>query len=435
MGLFAKKFTSVPPFNTYYPSLETAAPEQQAYYRWLVGEFQKGIAPDVQGNLSYLFVRIYDVIGEFIRTRDYAPLAQWFEFLRCGYASTTKIGSYLDTWQGDAALLAQNWIDAWECKRRQRLDVDLLVNVRRRCPRATLSSRDLHALLGTDDGLTTSGQQRLDAVDAEADRVLAQYHTDKSMNAIDAFLEQYAWRELAKSDLERIADECEYLVSAQRLKNAHRKQSRHEQVERPLFSGVLLPFETTEDSPVDFGGGLTISLTARMRAMNPTVSFVHVSPVIELATLAQCKRLLREAENNVRGREGLPRIGEGWVSETELYNVIRAAFPTLSVVQHARPDWLAPQHLDVYLPGHRIAVEFQGAQHLGAVDYFGGEKAYEQQKRRDITKKRLCTKNGCALVEVFQGYVAGDVVGAIHMHIAQTPLQDSTDAAAPALEP
>ena len=134
MGFFTKKWTSVPPFNTYYPSSENAGPDQQTYYRWLLGEFQKGSAPDVQGNLSYLFVRVYEVVGEFTRTRDYRTLAQWFDFLRHGYAGTTKIGSYLDNWQGDAALLVENWAEAWECKRRQKLDLDLLVNVRRRCP-------------------------------------------------------------------------------------------------------------------------------------------------------------------------------------------------------------------------------------------------------------------------------------------------------------
>jgi len=63
------------------------------------------------------------------------------------------------------------------------------------------------------------------------------------------------------------------------------------------------------------------------------------------------------------------------------------AFPTLSVVQHARPEWLSPQHLDVYLPEYGIGIEFQGTQHLAAVDYFGGEKAFEQQKKRDARKK------------------------------------------------
>jgi hypothetical protein len=419
VGLLVRGPRYVPPFNTYYPSIEDAAPGQQAYYFWLLSEFHGGRTPDVQGNLSYLFVYVYQVIGDFIRTNDYAALAHWFEFLRGGYAAATKIGGYLDIWQGDAALLAEAWPEAWECKRRQRLDIDLIVNVLRHCPDPALSAGDLHALLGSDDGLTETGRRRLEMIDREADVLLGLHHSANSMNAIDSFIKEYAWRDLTDTDLERIADDCEYLVSAQRLKNAYRREPCHSTVDRPLFSGVLLPWVTREDPPTDFGNGLSISVTTRMRAMNPTVSLIHVSPAIELAALAQCKRILREAENNVREREGLPRIGEGWVSETELFCTVRAAFPNTRVLQHARPEWLSPQHLDVYLPEFSIAVEFQGAQHVGPVDYFGGEKAYEEQKRRDARKKKLCAKNECVLIEVFQGYVASEIVAAIHSHTCQ----------------
>ena len=72
----------------------------------------------------------------------------------------------------------------------------------------------------------------------------------------------------------------------------------------------------------------------------------------------------------------------------------------------------------MYLPQFGIALEFQAAQHLGPVDYFGGEKVYEQQKRRDVRKKKLCAKNSCTLVEVFQGYAADDVVGVVQSHVA-----------------
>ena len=34
------------------------------------------------------------------------------------------------------------------------------------------------------------------------------YHAGNSMNAIDAFLEQYAWRDLTDDDLKHIADDA-----------------------------------------------------------------------------------------------------------------------------------------------------------------------------------------------------------------------------------
>ena len=79
---------------------------------------------------------------------------------------------------------------------------------------------------------------------------------------------------------------------------------------------------------------------------------------------------LREAENTVREHYGVPRIGEGWVAETELYQLVRSLFPGLDVRHRARPDWLKPQELDVYIPSLKLAIEYMGEQHYKARDYF-----------------------------------------------------------------
>jgi hypothetical protein len=282
-----------------------------------------------------------------------------------------------------------------------------------------------------DNGLTECGRRQLDAVNEEANRLLRQFHKSNGMNLIDASVEKYAWRELKDSELGEIEDDCGYLVSLRKLRDANDRQPRHQQIERPLFSGVLMPWETEHGPAESVGGGVTMSFSMRLRAQNPTVSMVHVPRAIELAATAQCMRLLREAENNVRGRLGLPRIGEGWVSETELFNLICGAFPGAKVVQHARPEWLSPQHVDVYLPDFGIGIEYQGAQHLEPVDYFGGEKAFAQQKRRDARKRRLCHQNRCLLVEVFQGYDAKLEVAKIQgMMAAGTGLHCNGDARA-----
>ena len=105
--------------------------------------------------------------------------------------------------------------------------------------------------------------------------------------------------------------------------------------------------------------------------------------------------MVREAENTVREESNLPRVGEGWISETELYHTIRDLFISEIVIPHGRPMWLAPQHLDIYFPEREIGLEYQGAQHSRPVNYFGGETAYNKQKARDRRKEKLCEKNGC----------------------------------------
>ena len=107
-----------------------------------------------------------------------------------------------------------------------------------------------------------------------------------------------------------------------------------------------------------------------------------------------CRSLARKAENMVREDAGLPRVGEGWLSETRLFYELRDAFPEQTVEQHASPEWLGRQHLDVYLPEIAVGVEFQGAQHDGPVDFFGGPEAYEAVQKRDARKLRLCKRHG-----------------------------------------
>lgn len=107
--------------------------------------------------------------------------------------------------------------------------------------------------------------------------------------------------------------------------------------------------------------------------------------------------LLREAENVLRTRHGIPEIGEGWVSEMQLYDVVKRLFPDAQ--HHYRPVWLKPQELDIYVPSMKLAIEYQGLQHYQALDFFGGEEAFKQREMLDKQKKRKCRSNRIVLIE------------------------------------
>ncbi|MCF8273098.1 MAG: hypothetical protein K9I95_04625 [Flavobacteriaceae bacterium] len=109
----------------------------------------------------------------------------------------------------------------------------------------------------------------------------------------------------------------------------------------------------------------------------------------------------REIENEIRQERGVPKIGEGWVSETLLYYNIKKSFKKYHVIQHGSPNWLGLQHFDIYIPELNIAIEYQGTQHQNPVDYFGGEEAFAKGQERDSRKKKLCEENGCLLLYVF----------------------------------
>ena len=114
--------------------------------------------------------------------------------------------------------------------------------------------------------------------------------------------------------------------------------------------------------------------------------------------------MTHDAENCVREEMSIPKIGEGWIGETELYYLLKKEFPDLDIQHHAHPIWLGKQHLDIFLPSHRIAIEYQGEQHDTPIKYFGGDHSYQTTQKRDIKKKSACTKNKVKLIEVRKGY-------------------------------
>jgi hypothetical protein len=130
--------------------------------------------------------------------------------------------------------------------------------------------------------------------------------------------------------------------------------------------------------------------------------------LVQLHLFAKCHaeysaalhELEREAENSVRREAQVPLIGQGWITETELYNLVRELVYPDEVIQHARLPWLGRQHLDILVPEHRLAIEYMGEQHHEAVTRFGGEDGLRYRQSLDERKRMLCLENGIRLIYV-----------------------------------
>jgi hypothetical protein len=124
--------------------------------------------------------------------------------------------------------------------------------------------------------------------------------------------------------------------------------------------------------------------------------------MIQLRRLAA--QLEREVSNGVqnitRAEFGFRAVGEGWISETMLYQIVCRLFPGEQVLRHHRPEWLEGLELDVYLPDRRLAFEYQGQQHFHPIKAWGGEKALQALRERDARKAQICREAGVHLVTV-----------------------------------
>lgn len=104
------------------------------------------------------------------------------------------------------------------------------------------------------------------------------------------------------------------------------------------------------------------------------------------------------ADNLVREELGFPAIGEKWITETELYRIIKSLFPNQEVIHHYRDKWLEGLELDIYIPGKKLGVEYHGEQHFMAIDAWGGEEGLEKTEERDIKKVNACKHNNVQLI-------------------------------------
>ena len=151
---------------------------------------------------------------------------------------------------------------------------------------------------------------------------------------------------------------------------------------------------------VKYGGAKSINDKATQR-------------LIKLAIRNHSSALLREAENEYRSSIGAKKVGEAWISETELYYKLKHALKPVGVIHHGRPEWLGRQHFDIWIPELNCAIEYQGQQHDQPVDFFGGEKAFKANQRRDLEKKKKATLNKVRLIEVRPGYKLEEIVNNI----------------------
>jgi len=105
-------------------------------------------------------------------------------------------------------------------------------------------------------------------------------------------------------------------------------------------------------------------------------------------------------ESIVREEFGHRRVGERWVAETQLFQIISSILPNEKIERHLRPQWLDGLELDIWLPTLHAGVEYQGQQHFKSVDAWGGNAALKMVQERDERKRKLCAANNIILVEM-----------------------------------
>ncbi|WP_159023138.1 hypothetical protein [Formosa sp. L2A11] len=360
-----------------YDEIESGTQSQKQFYREYKRNFLSDTYLDLKGNDNYSFILLYDLLKEFgveidVLIDKYEKITKYYPKTK-GYADGILIEKHLELKQ---------FQKAWDIKynNNHHIGIISIVEFERNIGHSLLDGKLISRLGGTSH-LTNFGQGNLKEVYPFVIDELKNYEKEKGKPFFGLFFE-----------------------------NGKLYQKKEDKSLLSKF-GLGVKIKVTKFSDmydVDYYKQYFLSEDELYKAFDDQGKNLDYTPeithVVEKSIFNQFRIILKKAEDLYRESIGMPKIGEGWISETELFYKIKTSFSDLEVIQHASPKWLGRQHLDIYIPGRNIGVEYQGKQHYQAVDFFGGQEALEKTIERDKRKMEKCKVNNCTLIIVDEGY-------------------------------
>lgn len=357
--LFGKS-KPIPEFETYYASTSDMNKQQLRFYRKVEACLKSGKHIHVDGNISYIFAYINKLMMSWDKL-GFEGLSEYLIHISELYIYEKKLSNYCLHWAHDCLLGLEKYEEFLEKSEPIRVT-----------------------------GTSTHSSNR---------RLNIQNHIGTNANPIDLLL-------MAGGRKTKFIEENQAIYKS-KIIEAHESYASQN---APWFEIMKSSLSNTNTyNSTLFNGAVIFD--------KPSLAFKTVAYYSDTEILALVKQLARDAESSAREELGLPRIGEGWLSETQLFKMLKNKFPQTKVIQHGRPRWLGRQHYDIWFPHWKIAVEYHGLQHFEPVEFFGGEEAYEKTVQRDRRKVRLSKKNGVKLFVVRENYDENSLLQAIENEV------------------
>lgn len=288
----------VPAWNGYYPNLSEANAEQKRFYAFWKDNLENGIPIEIDNNLGYLFVYAYDVIHRFVVNKDINQLVASFERLQKGYSSQyKKIPPYLDSWLADAWLYLDRYDEAWGIlRKRVRLQVRDILNIRAKCSDTSIDGNDLLHLIGNRLSAKFNREQRENVANLAA-TYLADSHQRNGTNFVEHFCRQFNLSDLTTEDIDKLEtffpENEEFLQLL--LEWQHDKLNpKYMQNEAYLFNGV--PFGTSSLAlTIDPKTGEAEIITDG-NIQQPRIASLEIPKIVERALILEIKKILENLD-------------------------------------------------------------------------------------------------------------------------------------------
>jgi len=355
--------------------IEKTTIEQQQFYIKYKQNFKKGIFIDIEGNENYSKILFYDLLRE--HSKNIEELKNTFQKLAQYYPNLIS--------QIKAAIIDEtesinDFEGAWKLiNENGNISILTIIEYEQKLHRELLNE-ELIMKLGGKEYLTNFGKNNIEKIKPFIYQRLKAFEEEKGQSFFELFF----------------INGIPHFMT--------------EEKEKVFFSQEYYKQFYINESEYNFYK----KIDDRAPKLNNLIIMSHV---VENAILNQCRIITKEAEDLYRKHIGMPKIGEGWISETELYYKVATRFPEYKVIQHGSPKWLGRQHLDIYFPEFNIGIEYQGAQHFEPVEFFGGNDALIKTKERDEIKRKKCLENKCYLIYVKEGYNLEELILQIRKEI------------------
>jgi len=332
----------VPHFEQYYPTRNSMNKSQLAFFNKWLSQWKIGKPVYVDSNISYLFTYTYEVLNKIRDDPEY--VLKELRLLQYVYRHEEKYRDYIDHWIFDVLLFKSDYLNALSFITSKKDTVTSRINI-------ILS-------LKKELGIPISGLELLT-------------------------LSQRLFNKIIKENIEIASDILEEKV-----------RSFEEEHKIDLLTIISEKYALKNQHPYYLFAGVP-----SIEHHNLEIDHYNYSELGEFSNVLD--DWSKEAENSIRELLDLPRIGEGWLNETILYNIIKNYFEKsgYEVIHHAYPPFLKRQELDIFIPALKIGVEYQGLQHYKPIVFFGGENAFKKRVKLDQQKKKLCQEFGVKLVE------------------------------------
>lgn len=367
-----------------YNDIREANSEQLRFYNTFKKHFLSGNYIDLHGNNNYAFVLFYDLLENY--NSDIKKLKYNLEKLSKYYPKTKSYGE--DTIIRELEKFG-NIEDAWELLyQKDHIIIKRIIEYEKKLNRELLDSELMFKISGY-SYLSEFGQKNINNIKPFVEKRLEIYKKEKGVKFFDLFVQD--GEPIKTKRIENKENNNSWLSFFDKQTSVIVYEYNPSYYEDFFLSHEEYEFYKSVDDSQRQSGFIK----------DYTVSLPHL---VNKAIINQCKLIIKQAEDLFRESIGMPKIGEGWISETELFYKISNHFKDEEIIHHASPKWLGQQHLDIYIPKWNIGIEYQGTQHYEPIDFFGGQEAFEKTVERDKRKKDLCEKHNCCLIYVDEGY-------------------------------